>query len=123
MYINNLLRKRGLKLYQNIFRIFVDSFLFIGPIIKYSTTTNQWSTKKTNARPSGPTPTNPRPRAKIRMQKPRVGTNFRCKSPGGCGGMVTAKIDSRIMQHKNFGLFFVTTLNWCDNEKKLNCVC
>ena len=27
MYVNNLLRKRGLKLYKKIFRIFVDSFL------------------------------------------------------------------------------------------------
>ena len=46
MYFNNPLRKRGLKLYKKIFRIFVDSFyvffivrVFI--VIKYSTTANQ----------------------------------------------------------------------------------
>ena len=42
MYVNNLLRKRGLKLCKKIFRIFVDSFLVflllrVFIVIKYST--------------------------------------------------------------------------------------
>ena len=55
---------------------------------------------QTNARPSGPTPTNPRPhQAKIRMHKsPGVGADFWCKSPGvRAGGVVViAKTDSCI---------------------------
>ena len=38
----------------------------------------------------------PTPWAKARMQSLRVGANFWCKSPGVCGGMVMAKIDSCI---------------------------
>ena len=49
-----------------------------------------------NARPSGPTPTNPRPRAKRRMQKPRSGGKFSVQIPGGALGVVLAKIDSCI---------------------------
>ena len=51
-----------------------------------------------SALPSGPTPKNLRPRAKIRMPKPQNGENFRCKSLGVRvgGGVVMAKIDSCI---------------------------
>ena len=36
----------------------------------------------------------PGPRAKARMQKPQVGANFWCKSPGVSGGMVMDEIDT-----------------------------
>ena len=44
-----------------------------------------------------PTPTNSRPRAKIRMQKPRSGGKFSVQIPGGAREMFMAKIDSCIM--------------------------
>ena len=55
---------------------------------------------QTNARPSGAIPTNPRPRAKARMQKPQGGGKFWCKSPGVRGGMVMDEIDTCISKRQ-----------------------
>ena len=49
MYVNNLLRKKGLKIYKKIFRSLVDSLFFIVRVfivIKYSTTANQLLTEE-----------------------------------------------------------------------------
>ena len=51
---------------------------------------------QTNARPSGPTPTNPRPGQKLGCKGPGVRANFRYKPPWVRGGIVMAKIDSCI---------------------------
>ena len=42
----------------------------------------------------------PAPRAKARMQSPRVGANCWCKSPGVRGGMVMDEIDTCITKHE-----------------------
>ena len=52
---------------------------------------------QTNARPSGATPTNARPRAKARMQKPQGGGKFLVQIPGSARGMVMDEIDTCIM--------------------------
>ena len=50
MYVNNLLRKRGLKIYKNYFDFLsISSKFFIVRVfivIKYSTTANQLSTEQ-----------------------------------------------------------------------------
>ena len=46
---------------------------------------------QTNTRPSGPTPKIPPPGQKLGRKSPRVGVDFRCKSPGWAGEMVMAK--------------------------------
>ena len=49
MYINNLLRKKGLKLYKKIFRILFDSFFFMDPLL--NTRQPQISTEKNQSKP------------------------------------------------------------------------
>ena len=51
-----------------------------------------------NARPSGATPTSPRPRAKARMQKPQAGGKFLVQIPGGArGGWLWQKLTVALM--------------------------
>ena len=51
----------------------------------------------------------PAPRAKARMQKPRVGADFWCKSPGvRGGGMVMDAIDTCIVASRQWTIRIIT---------------